>query len=102
MGRGESRARAGDKKVTETEEQETRGLGSGVEDGGRSLKQELGSLCGRAVGGGWVGGRVLPGLWSWRGSTSEGVRKTRWSPRAWGGQQRLTQDTLCPLCMAEV
>lgn len=29
MGRGESRARAGDKRVTETEEQETRGLGSG-------------------------------------------------------------------------
>lgn len=77
--------------------QPTRGLGSWVEGGVPSPKQELGSLCGRAVGSGWVGGRVLPGLWSWGGGTYEGVRKTRWSPRA-GVERSVSPRTPCARC----
>lgn len=58
MGRGKSQARAGDRRLTETGEQPTRGLGSGVEGGVPSLKQELGSLCGALweSRGRWVSG----------------------------------------------
>ena len=103
IGRGESRARAGDRRLTETEEQQTRGLGSRVEGRGQSLKQELGGLCGRAMGAGRVGGRccVASGAGEeapWRVSVTQG------GPQGLGegARLRLTQDTLCPLCVAGV